>query len=1049
MDISNNAVAKKSIVSTGNRDLPVLYDVDFVIVGGSFAGVSAAIKLAQSGKRVAIIESRTYLGREVTATLRPWLDASAHIPTKVIERVSERGVQKGSEIALYMDHVKTSLEDLLLKENVMLLYASYPTEIHTAADEKKLLVIGNKSGRQVVKADVVMDATESSSVLRLSGEKFETENKHTYSFKKTIEMYRTAGVTDCTIKVPEHLGIDENVISVHQGYLENGHVFLEFQMTMRGTNTHLINQQMKFEVESRHVMINLAEYMKNHHPAFKNAYLAASSYELTALEFPRLSVNEAYKEVPEKLQDYATSDPRLWCLNESARLDDAVTLFSNPVTSSQLGETAAELLVDNWDNIKHLAGIVKGKEPDRSTTAYVVAELDQPQAGKVYNREVITGKSIPVFKHTDVLVVGGGTSGATAAITSANEGMETTLLEMNPGLGGTATLGAVDSYWFGRRLGYSERISEKVKNVQKRLHHHSPKWNIEAKMYALLMEAEQAGVHTYFNTTTIGTIMEDNRVCGVVVASKFGTFAVLAETVIDATGDGDIAAFAGADYVYGSERDHIVMWYSLAQFAKPGRSQNNFTSMVDVSNIEDYTRAIMDGRRRKRKRDVHDHGIYVASRETRHILGDEIMTLTDQLRYRQWKSVINIHFSNHDMKGKNGADWMHLGLIPPNLEIEIPYEMLLPKGLEGILIAGKAISATHDGFAAIRMQSDLENLGGVAALASAESVRNQQLPRNIDVMKLQQKIIKKGLLPEDVLDRKIENREYKDEELETLVDSLSGEQPLYMYADMEMDEVYTERIPIVEICTVGPRIIPYLEKALDQELEKEDKKRQIVLAQALAMYESSYGVPVLIREIEKALSGAALPIRDNAIRHTQLPPDQGAMPDVVYLIYTLGMTRDRRSIPIWEKIADMIDPNEDNLKDMLKGTFYYVDAVCYGIERLADMDCTPILESLYSHDNLSSQIRVEGVEPDYFKERQAMLELSIARALARCGSEHGYRILVDYLADARSLLSEHAHKELIRITNEDFKKNQEDWISYLEDLNVNLKPKPVTMKLDI
>ncbi len=54
--------------------LPVLYEADVVILGGSFAGISAAVKCAQQGKRVILIESRSYLGREITATLRPWVN---------------------------------------------------------------------------------------------------------------------------------------------------------------------------------------------------------------------------------------------------------------------------------------------------------------------------------------------------------------------------------------------------------------------------------------------------------------------------------------------------------------------------------------------------------------------------------------------------------------------------------------------------------------------------------------------------------------------------------------------------------------------------------------------------------------------------------------------------------------------------------------------------------------------------------------------------------------------------------------------------------------
>lgn len=151
MEISRNDVTKDILISFDNKDLPVLYDCDAVIVGGSFAGVSAARKLAENGKRVVVIESRTYLGREVTATLRPWLTVAKTPLTDVIERVSERGVEHDREVALYMDHVKTSLEDLLIEQQVKILYATYPTQLVSDPSGKKRLVVGNKSGRQVIK----------------------------------------------------------------------------------------------------------------------------------------------------------------------------------------------------------------------------------------------------------------------------------------------------------------------------------------------------------------------------------------------------------------------------------------------------------------------------------------------------------------------------------------------------------------------------------------------------------------------------------------------------------------------------------------------------------------------------------------------------------------------------------------------------------------------------------------------------------------------------------------------------------------------------------
>lgn len=1043
----------QSHIDLKQKELPILFDGHAVIIGGSIAGVSLAKELAETGKKVALIESRTYLGREITATLRPWLrkEAVEQTGTDIIRKLAADGIEKGEEIALSMDKVKLALEDELFKHGVELLYASYPLATFRKG-EKQYVEIGNKSGRQLVCASVVIDATENANLIH-PGNRIKEQAKEDKTFRYSIEFYRTEGLSDPDIQVTTASG-ETHHLKVHQGYLERGHILLEGKFHSSGLHADdPYADRIEDEFQVKKEIFQIAEALLHHHQAFTKAYLSATPFEFQEASGTRTGTAGQQDDNALTLNIFRTANPALWYIGESIANEHIREGLHDPVVSSQTGASLGRLLADKWEEIREdMSKQSTNQEKTQkieNLAGVTVKEQDQPQKGKIYSREMVPGHHIPVLHQADVLVVGGGTSGATAGIVAAREGLDTVLLEMNPGLGGTATYGAVDSYWFGRRVGFNQWITEKVNQVQEKIRHYSPKWNIEAKMHVLRNEAHQAGVQAYFGAVVIGTIMEENRVRGVVAASRWGTFAILAKTVIDATGDGDVAAFAGADYVYGSERDHIVMWYSLAQFAKPGRSQNNFTSAVDVSNITDYTRAILEGRRRKRKRDVHDHGIYVASRETRHVLGEHVLTLTDQLRQRKWDDVINIHFSNHDMKGKNGADWMHLGLIPPNLEIEVPYRVLLPKGLEGIIVTGKAISTTHDGFAAIRMQADLENLGAVSALAAKHAIQENALPSQINIRKLQKRLTAEGLLPEGVEERTISSENYKDSELETLVEQLTGEEPLYMYADMEMEEVHREKIPMVEVCTAGERIVPFLKKALDKAIQLNDTKRQIRLAQALAMYESSYGVPVLVKAIEHELSRyKGLPIRDNAIRHTQLPPDQGAMPDVVYLIYTLGMARDERSIEIWKRIVSQIDSSEESLKDMFTGTFYYVDAVCYGVERLATKECIPILESLYRHENFSNQMRSSRIEADYFKERQAMLDLAIARALARCGDKRGYHILVSYLEDVRALLAEQAHTELKRLTGEDFSKNISEWKSYLAEQR-EFQKQPILLKLDM
>lgn len=620
--------------------------------------------------------------------------------------------------------------------------------------------------------------------------------------------------------------------------------------------------------------------------------------------------------------------------------------------------------------------------------------------------------------------------------------MSTVLTEMNPGLGGTGTYGGVHSYWFGRRVGFSTKVMQYVEDMHDYLHHPQPKglipkWNIEAKSYALLKEADAAGAEILFNTFVIGALVEGNQVCGAVVATRVRPAVVRARVVIDASGDGDVAAFAGADYVYGSERDHIVMWYALAQFPRPGLTRNHFTSMVDVSNIEDYTRAILAGRRRGSKDEMHDHGIYVAPRESRHILGDDVLTLTDQLRQRRWDDVVNIAFSNHDVKGHSGSDWLRVGLIPPNLEIEIPYRALLPKRLENILVVGKAISATHDALPAIRMQADLENLGGAAALAASLAVRQRVGLRDINIRQLQERLIAAEVLPPDVLTRTLRPRIYTEAELRQMIAAIPSNIPLYDYSDMELTDLHTGPILFVEICCAGEQAVPLLEEAHRQA----QGRRKTLLAQALALVGSPTGIPTLIEAIEARLAGDTLPARTAHIRYTQLPPDHGAMPDAAYLLYSLGMVADSRALPIWSRVVQLLaSVTEQDFYDDLKGTFYYVDAVCYGMERLGAGDALPMLQRMHEYVPLHSKMQYGGFQPDFVQERLAYLELVIGRALARCGGVDGYIILVSYLNDSRALLAEHAHSELVAITGEDYGKDAQAWSRWIE-FNGDLLPR--------
>jgi ribulose 1,5-bisphosphate synthetase/thiazole synthase len=974
------------IIQYETKTLPALHACDLVIQGGTFAALSAALAAVEQGKRVAVIEARTYLGWEMTACLRPWIHKSEletfHTLPPIIEAIIKPDCYKlvGDQFIFSIDKVKVNLESVLLASGIKILYASRVFDTINHSGTLRGVVIGNKSCRQVIKCHEYLDFS-------MSGWESSISTSNLDIVWRTLE-FADLDLSACqNIPLPEFLGVDTGVFNFHRGFFNDRHWLVEFPVAINKLQSR--KKLHSSELLLQDLVYQTARYLLKTKLVFKGAYWAGASYD----SYP-------------------------W---SSGLLENI--LRSKPVN-------------------------VDRKETNASTRAdekvIFVSEMD------VFSRTAsqhvdVPGREVPIILKVDVLVVGGGTGGTVAAITAAENGMQTMLVEMNPRLGGTGTIGGVHSYWYGRETGFSSRLRKEIENRHLELHQaipegKIPKWNIEVKASALLKIARECNVQVVFNWLAIGTLTDEQRVMGVVFATPTGLVAIQASVVIDATGDGDLAAFAGAQFTYGSHRNRSTMWYSLAQYAEPGKTKNNFTSMVEIGNIEDYTRAIISARRWGGE--CADHGSYLATRESRQICGEAQITLTDQLRQRKYQDVIQIAFSNYDVKGHSDSDWIRAGLIPPNMEIEIPLGAVIPKGLEGLMVIGKAISATHDALPSIRMQRDLENLGGAVGIIAATAVRQDCSVRALPICDIQKKLVNEGILPISVLIRSITPQDF---DVDNLLGQLSADKPLYAYSDMEMDEIYRDIIPFVEICCLGKA---EMSKIRDAFLNA-DGKRRLLLAQVLAMMGDAGGVEVLMDEIMEQLASGQLPSRSQSIRNTQLPPDQGAMPDVVYWIYSLGMVRDPRAILIYKEVADALSRTSvEDFYSQTKGTYYYIDAICYGMERLGNAQCSTVLNQLQNLPYLKNQVLTDITTEDFVKDRLAFLELTIARAMIRCGLKTGIPTLINYLNDVRAPLREHAYELLVNDTGMDFKLDAEEWLRWYEQSEINLIPMPDTCMTD-
>ena len=1057
-------------ISYDEISLPVLWSGEVVLVGASLAGMTAALAFARAGKKTCLVEARTYPGRDLFAVLRPWLEKPAGVDLEDLPELPREAVKASGkralhgEYPLHPDMVKLRFEDLLLEAGVKLLYASQPVGVLSGEGGVRGLVVGNKSGRQVLECRLLVDATETALLARLAGAEFEDSSDDEIHFTSTIEFYRAGKVPGLSLAVPAELGIEGDKIIIHKGYRGGGHVLMECEVKAPARVENPV-QATRREYDIREKAMRVAAYLRKNVPAFSEAKLTAISQDANGQRAPKMAHEipgwtEPFRFVQaiaalNRKQMWNISLPALagpiaglWILGEAARLDEAAReSLSDRAASCKTAEVFANSLLAHWDKVCSAEPARSSYPPTLASEVgeYQIQEPEYPQRGRSYKRVPYKGLDVPVISDVDVLVVGGGSSGALAGITAARLGARTAMVDMNPGLGGTGTYGGVDSYWCGYRGGVIPQSISWVNQVNDELgfpHMKGlvPLWKVEVKVHAFLRQAYQAGVELVLSAKVSGVIVDGKTVKGVVVATGLGPVALLGKVVIDATGDGDVAAFAGGEYIYGSERDHSTMWFAYHQVPVPGVTRNNFTSTVDVRNVEDYTRAILSGRRRGRIGKDHDHMTYIAPRETRHVLGEELLTLNDHLLRRSWPDVVYIAFSNNDIKGQISSDWMRMGLIPPHLEIEVPYGALLPKGLENILVTGKAVSTTHDSLAAIRMQSDMENLGAATAAAAVMAVKQGIPPRKVDVETLQIKLVKMDLLPEGVLSRKLVPISFSEKEIEELIASIDENHPLYEYSDMRLDQVFQERIALVDVVTSGPKAIPLLEKALNQA----GGKRRVLLAQMLAMMGAATSVPALVEELQKELSGERLPVREHEVAQVdRFAPDQAAMPVTANLLYSLGMARDRGALPVWQRVVDLLKyASQEDVTSQEKAVYHYVDAVCVGAEQLGDPAAAPILKQLHDYPVFHGQALSSGFQANYLKERQAYLEVVIGRSLARCGSAEGLVVLINYLNDARGLLAEQAHDELIAITGQDFGKDVKAWTEWLEAEGEFLKPTP-------
>ncbi len=679
---------------------------DVVVCGSGYAGFAAAHRLSSEGRRVLLTSLRPDLlwesGRTFQNDTGPWTPAFRPLSDNILRITAIADEWFDGAVA---EQVAT---ELLRDARVPMLYYAAPIAVEREGEDLAAVIVATKGGLRRIVAKQWIDATESGTIARLLSPSLQPRTPVSQTAAVMLQRVRWPDAETATLTVPELPGCRVT------------------WMPSRWANERALRIEM---------------------PGNEPRFLPVVVPALKAL---RARLGSAFDDA---FVSHVSFEPYPAYGGTCAAASPAANLaLASPV----FAPGAIRTLVDRFE-----LGLA------------AVAELaDRPacEAGARLRRAPVNLPSTMRVTEAEVAVAGLGAGGALAAVAAGREGVATFAFESLAFAGGVATGGGIPGYHYGCPGGLFEEADGRVRDLMP-LFASRDTWprgfHPDVKRIVLEDMLDAAGVRRVYGALLGQVERTGQRVDAVVAATPEGPLRIRSRTWIDATGDGDLCALAGSRFRLGRTGDGSIHAYtqSCGCFGCDRGRLVNFTTNpdtghVDPTDAEDMTRARIEGVHAFMSQVVNatNRLTYLAPllglRQGRFIAADYQLTLDDLVEGRRFDDAVGYtgsHYDNHsrDYEFESDAARFYVwaaGQWGARTACEMPYRMLLPRGLANVWLGCRAAGLTDEAAQSCRMQRDLQRLGEVCGLAAALAVRNGTESRGVSLDGLRSRLRDSGAL---------------------------------------------------------------------------------------------------------------------------------------------------------------------------------------------------------------------------------------------------------------------------------------------------------------